>query len=306
MLWLSAESTVDRRAKGRVQTDYEDLFERRSHWPRGGWPVGEKSLNVFVISQNFALKASAAQLHRLASNLDAHKISLAMAGLMLTVGSEGCGGRGLVEGYSSPDSVGKAADRIREAGTKLAYIVMDEPLFFGHVYAGPGACRDTVDEVARQVAGAVVAARKVFPDVEVGDTEPVNGARVGWTSQWEPWARAYRKAVGASLAFLIVDIGWESDWQPQFADARDVLERLKIPLGVIFNGDDRDASDLAWTAHAEQRIREFDRLNMSPRIVLIDSWTLYPIHLLPEERAGTLTHVLRYYLTGHRVVGVTP
>jgi hypothetical protein len=43
-----------------------------------------------------------------------------------------CGGLGLIEGYGTPASAKRIAGMIKAAGGEIKYLVMDEPLYYGH------------------------------------------------------------------------------------------------------------------------------------------------------------------------------
>src|SRR5207245_1869678 len=101
----------------------------------------------------------------------------------------------------------------------------------------------------------LAAVKAIFPQLRAGDIEPV-GPSPGdaQVEDYGRWADAFQ-ASGGALAFFHADIQWKEPWQVPLEKLAVILRDRKIPLGIIYNGNDDDTSDEAWVAHAEDHYR---------------------------------------------------
>jgi len=268
---------------------YTELFQSVA-----AWPTTAKSVKVFKISNQFAVFASDAEFGAFIAGANGLNLQIAMEGLMLS-SSDRCGVK--VEGYSGPGAILRAAQRIKKYGAKLSYIAMDSVLIFGHEYSGPNACRDSIESLAAQVAQKVAQARSVFPDIQVGDIEPIGNPRPGWLKDITEWTNAYRAATGAPLAFFQFDVDWNNpNWPQQLKAGADLMQSLGIPIGVTYNGTKVDTSGRVWVAKAVEHFHRVEgELKIHPRIAVIQSWNQYPEKMTPESDPESLTYVIREY-----------
>ena len=204
-----------------------------------------------------------------------------------------------VEGYGRPGEVVRSVEQIRQLGGDLKYIAMDGPLWSGHAFNGANSCHTPVSAIALDVAANVRAIKQVFPDVQVGDIEPAGRFDPpDWVDQIMQWTKTYQDAVGEPLVFLHLDVVWAGPWRQQLAMLARRLHAAGIKIGVIYNGDPDDQTDLAWTGHAEQR---FSTIEADPAITpdqaILQTWMVHPSHILPETQPGTMTWLVNRYLT---------
>jgi hypothetical protein len=258
------------------------------------WPEAAKRVKVFKISNQFAVFASDAEFAAFIEGTKRLHLKIAMEGLMLT-GTERCGHQ--VEGYSGPGAILRAAQRIKKAGGTLSYIAMDSVLIFGHAYAGPKACRDSIHSLAQQVAEKVTQAKSIFPGIQVGDIEPIGNPRAGWLQDIEAWTKAYRAATGEPLAFFDFDVDWNNPHWPQELQAGvKLISSLGIPIAVTYNGSKRETSSREWVSKAVEHFRRVEGgLNIHPRYAVIQSWNRYPERMVPETDPETLSYAVREY-----------
>ena len=217
-------------------SDFMELFE-----PGAPWQNAAGDVRVFATSSQWLTHGPDDDLRRMFVELKRRHIVLSVAGLMLG-GIAGCG-RG-VEGYEGPDYMARIAARVQRLGGSLDYVEMDEPLWFGHDYQGPQACRSSVEQVAQDVARKVHDIQRVFPAVQVGDAEPVAGMDApGWIDELLTWAAAYRAAVGQPLAFVHADVQWIAPWQEQLALLATTAKRLVAgaPVDIGQSGEQKKA-----------------------------------------------------------------
>jgi hypothetical protein len=178
----------------------------------------------------------------------------------------------------------------------LDIVALDEPWYYAHVYDGPQACHWSNERIAAGVARFAAILRAAFPDLLIGDIEPlpepVDAAGLaGWIDAWTD-------AMGEPPAFLHLDPDYGRAGWPQLigqigaeAHARDV------PYGVIAFGEPYDATDLAWLQHSGQRLNRLRILaGVEPDHVIFQSWQDHPDRALPESDPETYTGWLRTYL----------
>jgi hypothetical protein len=149
--------------------------------------------------------------------------------------------------------------------------------------------------VAEATAGFTAAMRAEWPQIVVGDTEPMpfGVAPEGLAS----WLDAYRAAAGEPLAFLHLDMDWSrTDW-PQLGVAVEAAAAQRgVPVGIIYNGG-AATSDATWLAIAGQRVLAYeDDAGAHPDHVLFQSWMDKPDRVLPEgEPTSFSAFVNRYF-----------
>jgi hypothetical protein len=172
---------------------------------------------------------------------------------------------------------------------------MDEPLYYGHVFGGSGACRSSVAAIAHEVADKVSEVRTVYPNAKIGDVEPVGVGSPTWLADLEQWFSDYHAATGQELAFFRADIQWNRPWDRQMRALSDLLHRRGIPLQVIYNGNAH--SDAEWVDEAVHRFQEYESGGRAPPdVAVFQSWTANPTRVLPEDNPSTLTGLVGRYV----------
>jgi hypothetical protein len=269
-------------------SDYTKLFV-----PTAPWQQAATSLKVFKTSTQWVTYAPDNVLSAMFSDLKRRGIGLAIEALA-TPQTSSCGAG--VEGYSSPGSMAIMAQRVKNLGGDLKYIAMDEPLWFGHHYQGPNACQSAISNLATSLAVNVNAIRAVFPNVMVGDIEPLSLATVpDWLDELATFATAFQSATGTPLDFLHADVQWSNNSPSELQQFTTRMHAAGIKVGFIYNGDPTDQTDLAWTEHAEARFTSIERSLVADQTIL-QTWMLRPTNMLPETQAGTMTNLVDRYL----------
>lgn len=261
------------------------------------WAHAASRLQVIKLSTQFVLWSPEDILAGVLADSRRRGLALAIEGLMLTTdGTPDACGLG-IEGYTGPDDMRMAAERIRRLGGDLRYVAMDEPLWFGHAYRGPRACQTPLPDLARAVARTVAAIKQVFPRVRVGGVEPLGDpVDAGWSNLMTAWASAFQAEVGEPLAFVHFDVQWQRDWE---GPARDLSTRLReagIPVGFIYNGDPTDLP-VPWVARADARVLHVEtRLNIPVDHAIFQVWgNPHPPHNMPDDDPGSITHLIARY-----------
>jgi hypothetical protein len=289
--WLGGEDPVVQHDKHKEHpADYMDLFKADSPWP-----VAASGLTAFKISTQFVLRGDEGQLRIVMRELRQRHISLAIEmGVLEGRGPGNCGYH--VEGYASPRTVEAVARKIKKLGGQIDLIAMDEPVWYGHIFrTGSGdrvGCQSSVEEVAEIAASKVRLLRQYFPDIQVGDIEPVN-ARLGGQRSIDDiieFVGLLNEKVPGSPVFLHADISWGTDWQPLLEDLATRLHAKGIHVGVIFDGDADAEGDEAWVRQALERCKNVaGDPKIDPDDFIIQSWEVLPTKMLPETDPGTLT-----------------
>ena len=293
--WLSGEDPAAQQAKHLdAPADYMDLFK-----PDAPWSQAASGLTAFKIGTRFALHGDETQVRAVIDDLKRRHIGLAIEQGVLGAEPGQCG-QG-VEGYGNPKGVEAVARRIKKLGGRIDYVAMDEPVWFGHIFGhgsgGRVGCRYSISEVADRAAAKVAILRQYFPDIRIGDIEPIN-ARTGGAQSIDDiiaFEDLLRRKTGSVPEFVHVDMAWSfPGWQPLMEDLATRLHARGIPVGLICDGDRDAGGNEAWVRQALQRCR---RVDADPKTKLdafiVQTWEPLPTKMLPESDPGALTHELR-------------
>lgn len=289
LVWFGPQAPLVRPNKDWTGSpEYMTLFT-----PDAPWQNAAKHVGVFKISTFMASRAPDQDLKRMFSDLDRRGIALALeTGFMHSSAACGQG----VEGFGGASAV-KAVQRIKSLGGKLRYIAMDEPFFYGGIYAQKNACKWSMEQVAKDIAPEIRAVRKEFPDVIIGDIEPLPGEVPGWIESYRKGIDAYREATGSDLAFFHADLPWHNVAWPDELDAlRRMVEEQKIPFGIIYNSNTWDQSSAEWIANSEGHFELYESEGRRPpEHVIFQSWTPQPQKLLPDTARDSFTGLINRY-----------
>jgi hypothetical protein len=310
-IWLGPEELPP---PGASAVDLMDMFT-----PEAPWKKAAAHTQVFMLQGPFLTRAPQDQLNRIVSDLNRRGIAIAVAVGVMNVPHDppsGCGGLGNVEGYGTTQQAAKIARVIKAAGGEIKYLVMDEPLYYGHYYTqapGKGAgCHSPIEQIAQLIKPTLAAYTQVFPQVVIGEVEPtffIDG-QPNWRTEFSSWADAYRVAMGRPLAFLHLDVEWPLANGVQDAlavySASQELQRRNLlgKIGVIYNGSRQDKSDPAWTQAARDHLLLMEGQNkLRPDHVIFQSWTPNPTHAMPETDPNALTSLVDFYFSKQEKIG---
>ncbi|WP_438275759.1 hypothetical protein [Nitrobacter sp.] len=303
-IWLAPQASVPPSPLNRA-VDFLDMFNADAPWRNAA-----KAIAVFKLYGSYLEHAPQDQVDKIVKNLNERHIAIAVeAGVMNgpEVIKPACGGPG-VEGYSTIARAKLISKKIKSAGGSIAYLAMDEPLWFGRFYKGPPGrqpgCRLPVDQVIDLVMPVLQAYRESFPAVRIGDVEPSGVAyQPEWQNETRQWLRGLRDRLGSSLSFMQLDVPFAAGPQ-QVTAARRFFNQLEVlrteslvgNIGIIYNGTPNDRTDKEWIDSAKSHIGLFEQeYKLRPQQAIIQSWTLRPTHALPETDPETLTGLVLYY-----------
>jgi hypothetical protein len=293
-IWFAPPDDLPRGSKV-INHDFPQLFTEPRSW--------RTNVDVFHLAPRYALVGSEESLRRISAYLAQHHIALAVgigAAQMDNLGpTEGECGFG-VEGYARPKGNMQIFARLKRFGVDVQYVVMDEPLTFGHYYSGKNACHFSIEDTARRAAASIAEIKQSYPDVKVVDSEastitPANQ----WNTDLPQWLSAYSRAAGTPLDSLVLDVDWKKPWLDWAKPSVNAAHSQKVRVGIYLNGSGPGASDHDWIESAKQNIRSVDAAKLPFDFVMVANWTIHPSRNLPESDPETLTSLLVWYTQQH-------
>jgi hypothetical protein len=295
-IWLIPTDPVWRGLRQWQPNDYLDLFNDESPWENSASAIG-----AFEVSKRFVLQADDTMLEKVVRGLQRRRIALGVQITALRAPAE-CGRA--VEGYGPADDALAVAQRLKQFDADLRYVVLDEPLYYGHLFNGVKGhppCRMPIRDIAAQAATKMAQLKYVFPEVQIGDVEPFGIPNVEpqrWAADVKEWLQEYSAANGVPLSFFRADIVWtHPSWRTQFIEVMKVLHSAGVARGVIYNGPSESPTDKGWTDDALAHAKTIEcGLAVKPDQVIFQSWVDRPRQMLPETRSGTFTNMVYQYL----------
>jgi hypothetical protein len=265
--------------------DYLALLSSSAKWEEASAVVHALKINTAWIEK----VASEDQLRNVFANLARAKIKVAleMDGLRKT---EKCG----KEGFSARDPM-NILKKLKAAGGTVDYIVLNEPFAWGSKHLGEGSCRWAPERVAQELKSFITSARSLFPNVKVGDVEPL------WqdldSSELIRWVDLFAEVTGTGLAFFHLDVDYKiPDWAGKGRQVEEAMRGRGIPFGIQYFGNRSDTSDAQWLDSAARRVFTYETSKGGrPDHALIQSWHRHPNFLLPETDPTAFTAFLLRY-----------
>lgn len=285
-LWFSPGDDLE--VKGVVgHPDFAKLFDAPSLWS-----TGLPHVNVFQFRAPY-LARKPEESARYYSFLKAHHIDIGVA--MNVVPAETCG-QG-IEGTLPRKNIADYPRRIKvDAGIDIDYVVMDEPLFYGHDYDGRNACHFSISEVAKGVADSVAAIRAYHPHARFILVEPEQ-VLAGGSAELAEFLDAYKAIVQEYPYSVRFDVLWRKEWRAALPPFVAMLKTRNIGFGVIFNGAGDIHDDHAWVSAAEENSRAFaGAIHAKPDHVVIQTWNANPLRDVPESDPDTMTGYLKWFV----------
>jgi hypothetical protein len=240
------------------------------------------------------------------AKLKQHHVKFAIESLAQSWVNEPPCGHG-VESFYDPPGARKVAEKIKATGGELAYVAMDEPLFYGRYYSGHDACHSSIDNVAERAAAIIREYKKVFPNVVVGDVEPFPAItdQSNWRDEYQRWLQAFNAAMGQPIAFLQVDINWRRpNWQQSLKQTTDFAKAERLRLGIIYNADiGKDAGTSEdWLVSAATNLGKIEtQMRIEPDQAVFHSWGRFPQRLITDQSGPGEDYLVKLYLQQHGV-----
>ena len=290
--------------------DWDALFK-----PTPQWDALAEKIQVYTITAGFVVQTPDGVLKADMGNLTRHHIAIGLG--MQSVGIDAKDRCGHGEGYGPPDYSAKAAEKLHRLGVPLTYLSLDEPLWFGHYASGWG-CHFPVPELAKRVAENIRAYLAYFPNVTLGDIEPVPAVTSypDWQTTFDSFSKMITRLTGHRLTYLQTDVGWRT---PSYAAGLQAVAKFaaqrQLKFGIIYKGDSEDTTGAAWVADAVNRFEQIESADgLVPDQAIFATWEAHPTQVLPITADNTLGYVVARYLLppaklrasrqGNSVIGV--
>jgi hypothetical protein len=289
-LWFSPGDDLE--VNGVVShPDYPALFRSDA-----SWKIGSADINVLQSRPPYLARTPQDVLQSMLSFLREHNIDLAVPIPLLP--SDTCG-RG-VEGILPPRQIAAYVREMKDRSVDLKYVVMDEPLFFGHDYSKENACHLTVPAVAEGVAQSVRVIRGYYPQVKFILVEPEQSLP-GGPEELSQFLDAYSQSLHELPISVRFDVQWHRNWQSEIPPFISVIKQHGIGFSVIFNATRAPKDDAAWIASAKQNTVAWENdIRERPDHVMIQTWNPNPVRILPETDPTTMSGFLKWYIDQKR------
>ena len=279
-------------------TDFMNLFT-----PDAPWSQSSNYLQVFKLYGGWAVRDSTLpQLSQVIQSVRQRGLALAVEVGPLSP-TDQCGSG--LEGFAGEEAI-PTLQRIKTAGGDLNFITMDEPYFNAHLFDGPQACHWTTEKTAQDLDAFIQRARAIFPNVIVGDIEPITGP--GDDRAYKEWIDAFKQVNGYDLAFLHLDVAWsETNWPAKVKAIEDHGRERNVPVGIIYLGNFQDPNDEAWLSITGERVKRYElETGGQPAHVIFQSWNDKPDHVLPESNPFSFTGFIKTYFENKASLGFRP
>ena len=207
-------------------------------------------------------------------------------------------------------------DRLKALGADVSFMKVDRALLLwqrrerrraaadsarGRPENAPISCHFSVAEVARDVGQFAHLVKSVYPNIAIGDVEPVrpNTYQPDPATAIDAWHDSYRSVTGAPFLFFFADVDFTNPVWPALVKQLETSTRSRgIRFGIIYTGDQQDDSNAEWTSQVVARFEEYQhRAGGQPDYVLFQSWQPRPTLGLPETDPATFTGVIDTYVT---------
>jgi hypothetical protein len=293
--WLAGVPPIGQQHKHISDPTYLQMFE-----PNAPWKVSGSRLTVFKTSMQAIDTETDAQLQTMFAALRERHIKFAVESGLLGYPANGCGNG--IEGFISPGGPLKSMQRVKNLGGVVDYIAMDEPMLYGHRPLradGTGGCQFPLEEVADMIAAQVAAMRGVFPNLQVGEVEPIGGgpASAEYNREVLQLTALLRKRTNGTVpAFFHADMQWATPGtMPAFEQLAQQMHARHVPVGVICDGGGKGiTTGPQWVANAVQRCGMVSRDGkIAAEQYIVQTWETLPNKMLPETDPGALTFGLK-------------
>ncbi len=296
-IWFS----IGGQGKPETYQSWDTLF----YQPDAPWPEFMSHVKAVGILTQVLAQISDDNLAKVVAKLKQKHIALGIEMLAQAYDPPGCGGG--VEGYFPTNQVAQLAAKLKRAGADVAYILMDEPLWFGHYFNGPHACHSSIDNVAERVAENLNEYWKVFPNAVVGDGEPFPAIsnQPTWRDDCRRWLAAFRAKTGRAVAFTTVDINWgHAEWPQSLRAFAGFAREAHMPIGVIYNAapPNRSMTNEEWLNDAQRNFVDIEKsLGITPSWAVFASWVRFPGRALSVKQGLGEDYLVKQYLQLHGI-----
>ncbi|MBG0751206.1 MULTISPECIES: hypothetical protein [Pectobacterium] len=258
------------------------------------WENARKRISVYKFYYQQIVQENPDKLCRKLSFLKNNNIQLAVEWPAMTWIEHGVGYN--VEGFSPKGFSKKISEKVHKCNTKIDYVAMDEPLFFGHVSNKGNVPKYSVSKVASEVAINLKEVWEIFPEAKVGDIEPIDQLGENYASLLKEWIVEFKKETGHDLNFIHNDVIWADNWQQSTSDLIEIGSLMNVRIGVIFNAENGQGPDSVWMTSSRKNIdRYFDSKISLPDDIIFQSWNRYPNNISNDLDKNSHSSIIEYF-----------
>jgi hypothetical protein len=266
----------------------------------GQWPSVASHTAVFGMYTGMVITLGQSALNTAVAQLNADHMSIELEAPSLQATAT-CGNG--VEGFA-PSTQSLVAytttylNMLKTAGANVAYMKVDEPYYFGSISNEPGACQWPVAKVAQDVGQFTELVHSIFPNLEVGDVEPVIATAYGTdvTTALSQWHATYASVNGFGFPFYIADTDFSNPQWPAIDKSIEVATHAAgMQFGIIYEGLNQ-TTDASWAAAVQSQYESYQGSGGNPDFVLFQTWEPNPTHALPETNPLSLTGIVKGYI----------
>jgi len=309
----------------------EDIFDQTN--PAHAWPNVLRNTAVISFSDGYILRPHA-PVATIVAFLKQHNIKMSLAINVVLQGKDTspptyattasgqqtpCGHH--VPASGTPSDAGVAIDKIQQAGGRVDFVTLDEPLYFGHEYTHNLArgdqsygCQWSIPQVAGMVKAAVQSINRVNTNANIryAEWEPMGNRLISADQKFadiQAWEPALTQVLGQKITYMFSDANLLGTGRDSLQDTQSLMLRLKPWLAQYGNielianciGDKQTPDSAAWGEEAIQNCRRAEQLGLKSRsIALWANWIQrMPEQLVPETLPGSYTNDMLRYLTGN-------
>jgi hypothetical protein len=295
-LWFSSGDDLE--VNGVVaHPDFMQLFGAN---PR--WATGMAHVDVMQLRAPWFARMPAPTVQQVVDFLKQHHMALAVP--LGFVSSDTCG-QG-VEGIGSARQQNFYPREMKKSGIDLDYVVMDEPLYYGHDYGGKNACQFSIKQVVDSVVTNVRMIRSYYPKVQFVLVEPQQ-ALPGGVAELAQFLDLYKAALKEYPAAVRFDIAWgqfdrwHREWHRDIPPFIQMLKARGIGHSIIYDAGRVDGripnTDAGWIASAKANVADWEAtIHEPPAQVVIQTWSPNPVRILPENDPTTMTGYLKWFV----------
>ena len=211
LLYLLAGSAQGWAAQAEIWFDprefpgWLDMFRDDTAWKQAAARV-----NVLVLEPSFLATASDADILTITNYARTHGKKLAFVAQAVTRPTDRyCGG---TEGYASATEMKQLGVKLKNLHVTVDYLLMDEPLWFGHYDTEPLTCLAPIPELVTLVAATVNDFASLWPDIAVVEIEPaIPVASIpGWQQDLASFLAGLERLTGKPVRTLQLDVDWHN------------------------------------------------------------------------------------------------
>lgn len=265
-----------------------------------------RKIHVIRVYQQFIQMASDAELQRLFRFLNERNIALALeyGAVELTAAEWNVCGQN-IEGSQPIGAAATFANKIHRNGGRLAFVAMDEPVYYSHYRHGTVrpfvSCQFSITQLAQKTAQTYLEYYKLFPDVIYGDIEPFFAIPVGadkleWSRKYFEFVDRFETYSGSPIQFVHDDTNMDEMWSSRVSVLHSQLLQRQTAYGMIWNGSAAATSSVNWVTEAISKIQKYRSFQLrSPDQNIFQSWDQFPNRVLSEFTPDSLLYLVSYY-----------